>query len=121
MTIIEARKALVKAIWSCIVDASSMNVVMSGPEVNAAMDAYRDAVITAERARIAATYRELRGYPSSGPGSGDEVLAIIERRGHYWDGVIRKDPPRDLTDEEHVAAGHYFRNDPDGGHWEALP
>ena len=39
-----ARQALVKAIWSCIVDASSMNVVMSGAEVNAAMDAYRDAV-----------------------------------------------------------------------------
>ena len=35
------RKALVAAIWECIVDASSMNVVMSGAEVNAAIREFR--------------------------------------------------------------------------------
>ena len=63
---IEARKALVKAIWACIVDASSMNVVMSGPEVNAAMDAYRDAAVADERARIAEAVRELAQHWVSG-------------------------------------------------------
>ena len=52
-TVSEARKALVKAIWSCIVDASSMNVVMSGPEVNAAMDGYRAAVLRELREEVA--------------------------------------------------------------------
>jgi hypothetical protein len=44
----------------------------------------------AREAEIAGEYRKLRGYPPTGPGSGDEVLAIIERRGRHWDGVIRE-------------------------------
>ena len=51
--------------------------------------AIEEQAIAIERARIADAYRGLRGYPSVGPGSGDEVLAIIERRGRYWDGVLR--------------------------------
>jgi hypothetical protein len=51
--VVDARKALVKAIWSCIVDASSMNVVLSGPEVNAAMDGYRAAVLRELREEVA--------------------------------------------------------------------
>lgn len=54
----EAQKALVKAIWTCIVDASSMNVVMHGSEVNAAIRDFRAAIEVeagaAERERIAA-------------------------------------------------------------------
>ena len=40
--------------WSCIVDASSMNLVLSGPEVNTAMDVYR-AAIEAEARRATLT------------------------------------------------------------------
>jgi hypothetical protein len=40
----EARRALVKAIWKAIVEASTMNVVLSGRDVNEAMDAYRAAI-----------------------------------------------------------------------------
>lgn len=39
--------------------------------------------------------------------------------------IIKNDRPAEMvptditmTDEEHVAAGHAFYNDPDGGHWE---
>lgn len=48
MTTGEAQKALVHAIWTCIVDASSMNVVMHGAE---------DFIVVAERARIAEAVR----------------------------------------------------------------
>ena len=101
-TVSEARKALVKAIWSCIVDASSMNVVMSGPEVNAAMDGYRAAVLRELREEVAdlsewlSTCRCFVINPKFGEGQPgghftdcawaqesnvrDEILAAIDRR-----------------------------------------
>ena len=52
MSVEEAQKVLNKAIWSCIVEASSMNVVMSGAEVNAAIRELKAAIEAAERARV---------------------------------------------------------------------
>jgi hypothetical protein len=64
MTTQEAQKALIKAIWSCIVDASSMNVVLSGPEVNAAIRDLKAAVaaeaVAARNAEIAEDVRGLK-------------------------------------------------------------
>lgn len=59
-----AEKAVWKAVWKCIVDASSMNVVLSGPEYKAAMRDYRVAVEAAERARIVAAVKDLRVSPT---------------------------------------------------------
>ena len=57
MTPAEAQKALVKAIWSCIVDASSMHVVLSGPEVNAAIRDFKAAIEAEVKARpMSASY-----------------------------------------------------------------
>jgi len=73
-TVLEARKALVRAIWSCIVDASSMNVVMSGSEVNAAMDGYRAAVLRELREEVAGMDLPASEYVRQA------VLAAIDRR-----------------------------------------
>ena len=40
----KAQATLIQSIWMCIVDASSMNVVLSGTEVNAAIRAFRTAI-----------------------------------------------------------------------------
>jgi hypothetical protein len=45
-----AQKRLVAAVWDCIVDASSMNVVLSGPEFNAALRDFRAAIEAEARA-----------------------------------------------------------------------
>ena len=66
------------------------------PELLAAIEAEAAAD---ERERIASEYRKLRGYPATGPGSGDEVLAIIERRGRYWDGVLAPVPQGPQEDQ----------------------
>ena len=74
-SVIAARKALVKAIWACIVDASSMNVVMSGPEVNAAMDAYRDAVRADAEAPLRAALEKIANLDYRGNRSTESGIA----------------------------------------------
>jgi hypothetical protein len=86
--VVDARKALVRAIWSCIVDASSMNVVLSGPEANAAMDGYRAAVLRELRKEVAGMEGQCHDYEGLGCDSypcvvnvsRKEVLAAIDKR-----------------------------------------
>ena len=65
--VLDAQRVLVRAIWSCIVDASSMNVVMSGREVNSAIRGLKTAVVAAERARIADAVRHELALVSANP------------------------------------------------------
>lgn len=69
----DAQVALTKAVWHCIVDASSMNVVMSGSEYNAAVRAFRRAIEAAIRAEAEAKVAALR-----------EALEDMVRQFAYW-------------------------------------
>lgn len=61
---IVAQKALMKAIWHCIVDASSMNVVMSGGEVNKATRNLRAAIeAEARQSALTEAIRRVEGLP----------------------------------------------------------
>ena len=82
---IVAQKALMKAIWRCIVDASSMNVVMSGREVNEATRQLRAAIereaVAQERARLRAA---VEGLPDVNP-----TPTVGEGRSTDWPMVRR--------------------------------
>ena len=69
-----AEKAVWKAVWACICDASTMNVVLSGPEYKAAMRDYRTAIEANERARISETVNRI----PPGEFVRAAVLAVVE-------------------------------------------
>ena len=54
-----AQKALVKAIWHAIVEASSMSVVLSGSAVNEAIRGFRAAIEAEARATLTAQLAEI--------------------------------------------------------------
>ena len=76
-----------KRLWDYLVP--HLPTALDAGFVSGAIESIEVKATTDEQDRIAGEYRKLRGYPPTGPGSGDEVLAIIERRGRHWDGVIR--------------------------------
>ena len=73
-----AEKAVSKAVWACICDASTMNVVLSGPEYKAAMRDYRAAIEANERARIAEAVRGLPVFAGTEHVDRAAVLAVVE-------------------------------------------
>jgi len=87
-----AEKAVWKAVWAYICDASSMNVVLSGPEYKAAMRDYRAAIEANERARIAEAVEGLREDDASHGWNAAlaNVLRLIEGEpkdaAHVWVG-----------------------------------
>ena len=79
---IVAQKALMKAIWHCIVDASSMNVVMSGGEVNKATRNLRAAIeAEARQSALAEAIRRVEAardqHDGYCPAAFRETLAIL--------------------------------------------
>lgn len=71
-----AQTVLVKAVWKCIVESSSMAVVMSGREVNDAIYAYRSEARSALLAELAEKVRKLPLTDDCGT-SRAAVLALL--------------------------------------------
>jgi hypothetical protein len=97
--VLTAQKALMKAVWNCIVDASSMNVVMSGSEVNAATRALKDAVRGEALAEVEAAVAELH----------DGTGSIVRESGFPG---LPFDPAVVMRNAVHAAIAHLRQGEP---------
>jgi hypothetical protein len=109
----------------------SVELSKEGKELKAAMFLVE---FFSEKQVVVEVTIDLDGIPGWGYYGEDMIAgvtdAIKDRLGHYNPvvKVIKNDRPQfpdmyrddvhEMTDDEHVAAGHAFYNDPDGGHWE---